>query len=65
MENGGNCRPFIAPVDVQLDCDEKTMVQPDVGIVCDSSKIQRFGVYGAPDFLVEVILHLLRKRTTL
>ena len=36
MENGGNCRPFIAPVDVQLDCDEKTMVQPDVGIVCDS-----------------------------
>lgn len=45
MENGGNCRPFIAPVDVQLDCDEKTMVQPDVGIVCDSSKIQRFGVF--------------------
>ena len=36
VENGGNCRPFIAPVDVQLDCDEKTMVQPDVGIVCDS-----------------------------
>ena len=36
MEYGGNCRPFIAPVDVQLDCDEKTMVQPDVGIVCDS-----------------------------
>ena len=33
VENGGNCRPFIAPVDVQLDCDEKTMVQPDVGIV--------------------------------
>ena len=32
----GNCSPFIAPVDVQLDSDEKTMVQPDVGIVCDS-----------------------------
>ena len=28
MEYGGNCRPFIAPVDVQLDCDERTMVQP-------------------------------------
>ena len=27
MELGGNCRPFIAPVDVQLDCDERTMVQ--------------------------------------
>lgn len=32
----GNCSHFIAPVDVQLNCDEKTMVQPDVGIVCDS-----------------------------
>jgi len=30
VENGGNCRPFIAPVDVQLDCDEKTMVQPSI-----------------------------------
>lgn len=62
VENGGNCRPFIAPVDVQLDCDEKTMVQPDVGIVCDSSKIQRFGVYGAPDFLVEVISPSTKKK---
>ena len=26
---------FSAPVDVQLDCDEKTMVQPDVLVVCD------------------------------
>lgn len=55
MERGGNCRPFIAPVDVQLDCDEKTMVQPDVGIICDTDKIKKWGVYGAPDFLLEVI----------
>ena len=60
--HGGNCRPFIAPVDVQLDCDERTMVQPDVGIVCDSSKIKRFGVYGAPDFLVEVISPSTKKK---
>ena len=26
----GACMVFSAPVDVQLDCDEKTMVQPDV-----------------------------------
>ncbi|MGN1146851.1 MAG: Uma2 family endonuclease [Lachnospiraceae bacterium] len=55
MERGGNCRPFIAPVDVQLDCDEKTMVQPDVGIICDTDKIKKWGIYGAPDFLLEVI----------
>lgn len=55
LEHKGSCRPFIAPVDVQLDCDNKTMVQPDVGIICDPSKIKKFGIYGAPDFLVEVI----------
>ena len=55
MERGGNCRPFIAPVDVQLDCDERTMVQPDVGIICDTDKIKKWGIYGAPDFLLEVI----------
>lgn len=55
LERKGSCRPFIAPVDVQLDCDNKTMVQPDVGIICDPSKIKKFGIYGAPDFLVEVI----------
>ena len=62
MELGGNCRPFIAPVDVQLDCDERTMVQPDVGIVCDTSKIKRFGIYGAPDFVVEVVSSSTKKK---
>ena len=28
--NNGSCIPMIAPSDVQLDCDDKTMVQPDV-----------------------------------
>ena len=62
MEYGGNCRPFIAPVDVQLDCDERTMVQPDVGIVCDTSKIKRFGISGAPDFGVEVVSSSTKKK---
>lgn len=62
MEHGGSCRPFIAPVDVQLGCDNKTMVQPDVGIVCDTSKIKRFGIYGAPDFVVEVISPSTKKK---
>ncbi len=51
----GTCIPFISPVDVQLDCDEKTMLQPDVAIVCDRSKIIRRCIYGAPDFMLEVI----------
>lgn len=54
MENGGGCRPFVSPVDVQLDCDKWTMLQPDIGILCDRGKIRKWGVYGAPDFLVEI-----------
>ena len=55
MDNEGDCQPLIAPFDVQLDMDEKTMVQPDVGILCKKDKYKRWGIYGAPDFLLEVI----------
>ena len=54
-ENGGPCIPSIAPTDVQLDCDDKTMVQPDVLVVCDRDKIIKARVVGAPDLIVEVL----------
>ena len=53
--NNGECVAFIAPTDVQLDCDNKTMVQPDVLVVCDRDKITRARIVGAPDFIVEVL----------
>jgi Uma2 family endonuclease len=53
--NGGTCIPSIAPTDVQLDCDDKTMVQPDVLIVCDRKKIIKARVVGAPNLIVEVL----------
>ena len=55
LERGGACQPFVSPVDVQLDCDDKTMVQPDVGILCHDDKIKKWGVYGAPDYVLEII----------
>lgn len=55
MDRGGKCQPFVAPLDVQISCDEKTIVQPDVAILCDSDKVRRWGVYGAPDFILEVL----------
>ncbi|MCD7806740.1 MAG: Uma2 family endonuclease [Lachnospiraceae bacterium] len=54
-DHKGSCLPFVAPVDVRLDCDNRTMVQPDVGILCDRDKVKRWGIYGAPDFLIEVL----------
>lgn len=53
--NNGQCIPFIAPMDVQLDCDDMTIVEPDVFIVCDRSKITKPRIFGAPDFIVEVL----------
>lgn len=58
----GPCLPMISPVDVQLDCDNKTMLEPDVMIVCDRSKIIRRCIYGAPDFVVEVLSPSTRKK---
>ncbi len=59
--DGKPCRPYIAPVDVRLprkdeaDAAIDTIVQPDVLVVCDPSKIDRRGVRGAPDWLLEVL----------
>lgn len=53
--HGGACRPFIAPVDVRLDNDDRTMVQPDVMILCDPGKLSPERVNGAPDYVLEVI----------
>lgn len=62
MGKKGKCVTFFTPVDVQLDCDNRTMVQPDVLIVCDRSKIIRRCIYGAPDFIVEILSHSTRRK---
>ena len=62
MENKGPCFPFMSPVDVQLDCDDKTVVQPDVLVVCDRSKYRDGRVWGAPDLVVEVLSPSTRRK---
>ena len=61
-KKGGKCIPFISPVDVQLDEDDKTMVQPDVLIVCGSEKYNTKRVVGAPDFVLEVMSRSSKSR---
>ena len=62
MANKGPCFPFISPVDVQLDCDDKTVVQPDVLVVCDRTKYQNGRVFGAPDLVIEVLSPSTRRK---
>ena len=54
-KNGGDCKPFIAPTDVQLDCDDKTIVEPDVFVVCNRNQITHPRIVGAPDLVIEVL----------
>ncbi|MDH7555291.1 MAG: Uma2 family endonuclease, partial [Spirochaetota bacterium] len=58
---GKTCRVFLAPIDVRLpesdaaDDAVYTVVQPDVVVVCDPEKIEKRGIIGAPDLVVEVL----------
>ena len=50
---GKPCRVFHSTMAVFLD--DNNEYQPDVKIVCDQSKIQRDGIHGAPDLVVEIL----------
>lgn len=50
--SGKPCKPFIGPTDVKLS--DRDVVQPDLLIVCDPTKITPSHIEGAPDVVVEV-----------
>ena len=59
---GKPCKAVPAPFDVRLferEGDEPedidTVVQPDISVVCDKSKIDKYGCKGAPDLIVEIL----------
>lgn len=54
-KNKGSCIPLVSPIDVKLDEDNRTMVQPDVVVVCDKSKVTSKCIEGGPDFVLEVV----------
>ena len=60
--NQGTCRVFFAPLDVQLDCDDKTMLQPDLMVVCGGDKTKEWGIWGAPDFVLEILSPSTKKK---
>lgn len=59
---GKTCELFISPFDVVLpiphktkENTENTVVQPDLCVVCDPSKIEERACKGAPDLVVEIL----------
>ena len=62
LVRGNTCRGFAAPFDVRLttagpngDDQITTVVQPDLCVVCDPTKIDRKGCLGAPDWIIEIL----------
>ena len=55
LKNNGECRVFYAPLDVQLNKDNKTMVQPDILVICSREKDHKKVIWGAPDLVIEIL----------
>ncbi|MVM28737.1 Uma2 family endonuclease [Spirosoma sp. HMF4905] len=60
LGNGG-CEIYVAPFDVRLPIRNErkpdqlhTVVQPDICVVCDASKLDDNGCLGAPDWVIEI-----------
>jgi len=58
---GKDCKVYIAPFDVRLpggfkaDSDVNTVVQPDISVFCDETKLDDRGANGAPDLIIEIL----------
>ena len=54
-KNNGRCLVLASPVDIQIDCDDRSMLEPDVIVVCDPSKNTNRCILGAPDLVIEIL----------
>ena len=56
---GKSCEVFTAPFDVRLfpqkNLSDDTVVQPDLLVVCDKTKLDQRGCNGAPDLVIEIL----------
>lgn len=59
--NNRECEVYVAPFDVRFveegDTEEnsRNVVQPDISVICDKTKLDDRGCIGAPDFIIEIV----------
>lgn len=58
---GGASRVYMAPMEVCLAADRRTLVHPDIMILSDPAKLTARGIQGAPDFVAEVLTPVSRR----
>lgn len=49
-----HCQAYYAPFSVKLFPDAKTIVEPDISVICDPNKLTDRGCTGAPDWIIEI-----------
>lgn len=69
---GKPCKVYLAPFGVRLfeqdgdrPDDVNTIVEPDICVVCDQSKLDRYGCKGAPEMIIEVLSPSTQRRDQL
>ncbi len=63
LQNDRQCEVFTAPFDVRLPLPPRrvkgnkidTVVQPDICVICDKTKLDEQGCIGAPELIVEIL----------
>jgi Uma2 family endonuclease len=62
IKRKGKCQIYHAPFNVRLSLNNDTdadkivnVVQPDICVVCDPAKLDKYGCMGSPDLVVEVL----------
>ncbi len=53
-KKGSACRVYPAPFAVKL-CNDGNIVEPDISVICDHSKLTDRGCSGAPDWIIEIV----------
>ena len=51
----GSYHVYPARFAVKLFNDDKTIVEPDISIICDAAKLTEKGCSGAPDWIIEIV----------
>ena len=63
--HGESCDVYLSPCDVQLDNDNKTMLQPDLFVICRDYDRKARALSGAPDLTVEILSPSTRSKDML
>ena len=59
--NNWECEVYVAPFDVILKNDDeeainsKSVIQPDISVICDKNKLTDSGCTGSPDMIIEIV----------